>query len=81
MNSRLILPFIVLFLFTGCSLINKDKIDITLEERFEKARSEWRKGRKSIDLAKKGFIPSPRFLRSISLAQRLGISHSQAFKS
>ena len=36
---------------------------------------------KSIDLAKKGFIPSPRFLRSISLAQRLGINHSQAFKS
>ena len=38
MNSRLILPFIVLFLFTGCSLINKDKIDITLEKRFEKAK-------------------------------------------
>ena len=36
---------------------------------------------KSIDLAKEGFIPSPRFLRSISLAQRLGINHSQAFKS
>ncbi len=35
----------------------------------------------SIDLGKKGFIPSPRFLRSISLAQRLGISHSPAFKS
>ena len=35
----------------------------------------------SIDLAREGFIPSPRFLRSISLAQRLGISHSQAFKS
>ncbi len=36
---------------------------------------------KSIALAKYGFIPSPRFLRSISLAQRLGISHSQAFQS
>jgi len=36
---------------------------------------------KSIDLAKKGFIPSPRFLRSISLAQRLGIKHSQAFQA
>jgi len=36
---------------------------------------------KSIQLAKKGFIPSPRLLRSISLAQRLGINHSQAFKS
>ena len=36
---------------------------------------------KSIDTAKKGFIPSPRFLRSILLAQRLGISHSPAFQS
>ena len=36
---------------------------------------------RSIVLAKQGFIPSPRFLRSISLAQRLGISHSKDFKS
>ena len=36
---------------------------------------------KSLELAKKGFIPSPRFLRSISLAKRLGISHSESFKS
>ena len=36
---------------------------------------------KSIELAKKGFIPSPRFLRSISLAKRLGINHSESFKS
>ncbi len=36
---------------------------------------------KSIDLAKEGFIPSPRFLRSISLAKRLGINHSRNFKS
>ncbi len=35
----------------------------------------------SIHLAEAGFIPSPRFLRSISLAKRLGINHSQAFKS
>ncbi len=36
---------------------------------------------RSIDLANQGFMPSPRFLRSISLAKRLGISHSKAFKS
>ena len=36
---------------------------------------------KSIEYAKEGFIPSPRFIKSISLAQRLGISHSKAFKS
>ncbi len=35
----------------------------------------------SIHLAKEGFIPSPRFLRSISLANRLGIDHSPSFKS
>ncbi len=35
---------------------------------------------KSIHLAKEGFIPSPRFLRSISLAKKLGIKHSQPFK-
>ena len=37
--------------------------------------------RRSIDHAKEGFIPSPRFLRSISLAQKLGINHSKDFKS
>ncbi len=37
--------------------------------------------KKSIHLAKKGFIPSPRFLRSISLAQKLGINHSLTFQS
>ncbi len=36
---------------------------------------------KSIHLAKEGFIPSPRFLRSISLAKKIGINHSQTFKS
>ncbi len=35
----------------------------------------------SIRLAKGGFMPSPRFLRSISLAKKIGIDHSQAFKS
>ncbi len=37
--------------------------------------------KRSIDLAKEGFIPSPRFLRSISLAEKIGINHSRAFKS
>ena len=45
-------------------------------------RLPWKNNfQRSIVLAKKGFIPSPRFLRSISLAQRLGISHSKDFKS
>ncbi|WP_269623476.1 gamma-glutamyltransferase family protein [Prochlorococcus marinus] len=35
----------------------------------------------SIQIAKEGFIPSPRLLRSISLAKALGIKHSHAFKS
>ncbi len=37
--------------------------------------------KRSIHLAKDGFIPSPRFLRSISLAKKIGINHSRAFKS
>ncbi len=37
--------------------------------------------KRSIHLAKNGFIPSPRFLRSISLAKKIGINHSRAFKS
>ncbi len=37
--------------------------------------------KKSIHLAKDGFIPSPRLLKSISLAKTLGINHSQAFRS
>ncbi len=37
--------------------------------------------KRSIHLAKEGFIPSPRFLRSISLAKILGINHSRTFKS
>lgn len=35
----------------------------------------------SIHLAEEGFIPSPRFLRSISLAKKIGINHSQAFQA
>ena len=35
----------------------------------------------AIQLARDGFRPSPRLLRSISLAQRIGVSHSPAFKS
>ena len=35
----------------------------------------------AIRLARDGFMPSPRFLRSISLAQRIGASHSQAFQA
>ena len=37
--------------------------------------------KRSINLAKEGFIPSPRFLRSISLAKKLGVNHSQTFRS
>ncbi len=37
--------------------------------------------KKSIHLAREGFIPSPRFLRSISLAKRIGINHNRTFKS
>ncbi|KGG15697.1 Gamma-glutamyltranspeptidase [Prochlorococcus sp. MIT 0603] len=37
--------------------------------------------KESIQLAKEGFIPSPRLLRSISLAQTLGVNHSLTFKS
>ena len=45
-------------------------------------RLPWENGfQRSIDLAKEGFIPSPRFLRSITLAKKLGISHSKNFKS
>ena len=45
-------------------------------------RLPWRTNfKKSIHLAKDGFIPSPRFLRSISLAKTLGINHSRAFRS
>ena len=35
----------------------------------------------SIRIARDGFIPSPRFLRSISLAKRIGVSHSPSFES
>ena len=35
----------------------------------------------AIRLARDGFRPSPRLLRSISLAQRIGVSHSPAFRS
>ena len=35
----------------------------------------------AIRLAREGFRPSPRLLRSISLAQRIGVSHSPAFRS
>ena len=34
----------------------------------------------SIQIAKEGFIPSPRFLKSISLAKKIGINHSPGFK-
>ncbi len=34
----------------------------------------------AIQLAKDGFLPSPRLLRSISLAQRIGADHSAAFQ-
>ncbi|WP_114993220.1 gamma-glutamyltransferase family protein [Synechococcus sp. UW179A] len=34
----------------------------------------------AIKLARDGFSPSPRLLRSISLAQRIGVSHSKAFQ-
>ncbi len=37
--------------------------------------------KKSIHLATEGFFPSPRFLRSISLAKKIGIKHSRTFKS
>ncbi len=37
--------------------------------------------KRSIHLAKKGFIPSPRFLKSIALAMKLGINHSKDFRS
>ncbi len=37
--------------------------------------------KRSISLAREGFIPSPRLLRSISLAKTLGVNHSQTFKS
>ncbi|KZR91223.1 gamma-glutamyltransferase family protein [Synechococcus sp. MIT S9508] len=33
----------------------------------------------AIGLASDGFLPSPRLLRSISLAQRIGVGHNQAF--
>ncbi|WP_320667964.1 gamma-glutamyltransferase family protein [Prochlorococcus sp. MIT 1307] len=35
----------------------------------------------SIRLAYEGFLPSPRFLRSISLAKRIGIKHAENFQS
>ncbi len=35
----------------------------------------------SIRIAEQGFLPSPRFLSSIFLAKRIGINHSDAFKS
>ncbi|WP_320674075.1 gamma-glutamyltransferase family protein [Prochlorococcus sp. MIT 1341] len=37
--------------------------------------------KRSIHLSRDGFIPSPRLLRSISLAKKIGINHSKAFKS
>ncbi len=37
--------------------------------------------KRSIHLAEEGFIPSPRLLRSISLAKRIGINHSRAFQA
>ncbi len=45
-------------------------------------RLPWRANlNKSIKIAKDGFMPSPRFLRSISLAQLIGINHSSSFKA
>ncbi len=35
----------------------------------------------AIKLARDGFRPSPRLLRSISMAQQIGVSHSRAFQS
>ena len=35
----------------------------------------------AIQLAKDGFMPSPRLLRSISLAQRIGAGHSKTFQA
>ncbi len=37
--------------------------------------------KKSIHLAQEGFIPSPRFLKSIALAKKIGVDHSPIFKS
>ncbi len=36
---------------------------------------------RGIQLAKEGFIPSTRFIKSISLAKTIGVNHSQKFKS
>ena len=38
MYNRLIISFAVLFLLTGCSMFNKDKIEVTTQKRFEKAQ-------------------------------------------
>ena len=38
MYNRLIISFAVLFLLTGCSMFNKDKIKVTTQQRFEKAQ-------------------------------------------
>ena len=44
-------------------------------------RLSWAKGlQPAIRLASDGFLPSPRLLRSISLAQRIGTGHSPAFQ-
>ena len=45
-------------------------------------RLPWAKNfEQSISLAREGFIPSPRLIKSISLARQIGVGHSQAFQS
>ncbi len=45
-------------------------------------RLTWKSNfKQSIHLAREGFIPSHRFLKSISLAKKIGVKHSQTFKA
>ena len=52
------------------------------ESHQQHGRLHWAKTlQPAIDLASDGFMPSPRFLRSVRLAQRFGVSHSPAFQA